>query len=256
MMGWDSRPWKSHPFFWSDNTPEKFRELCRRAKDVMDSSATAGPEKTTGIFCCWNEFGEGHYIEPNRGSGFSYLDAIREVFCEGPKEHVDIARKTSPPASESWYLAARSQTHDDSHRTSWSGKLLEAWKGGMGSNGSNYETAFCEQRPPTPIRRSSCRTLNYEQAAVRKWSSRCASAGRPARPNSSGRRQRRRRRPRLPASAQRRLPTLSGTATRLLWARIRRGRMHYVASVRSGDGKRRDGRDPLDPAGVARTLQP
>ncbi len=91
MMGWDSRPWKETPFFWSDNTPEKFRELCRRAKAVMDSSPGSGPEKNTAIFCCWNEFGEGHYIEPTRGYGFSYLDVIRDVFCEGPQEHVDIA---------------------------------------------------------------------------------------------------------------------------------------------------------------------
>jgi hypothetical protein len=26
MMGWDSRPWNETSFFWSDNTPEKFKE--------------------------------------------------------------------------------------------------------------------------------------------------------------------------------------------------------------------------------------
>lgn len=108
MMGWDSRPWNSHPFFWSDNTPEKFRELCRRAKAVMDSSASSGPEKNTAVFCCWNEFGEGHYIEPTRGYGFSYLDAIREVFCEGAPEHVDISPDdVGLGPLDSWYQAAQ-----------------------------------------------------------------------------------------------------------------------------------------------------
>ena len=103
MMGWDSRPWKETPFFWSDNTPVKFRELCRRAKAVIDASPGSGPEKNTAIFCCWNEFGEGHYIEPTRGYGFSYLDVIREVFCEGPQEHVDVAPEdVGLAAADSW----------------------------------------------------------------------------------------------------------------------------------------------------------
>ncbi len=50
MMGWDSRPWKETPFFWSDNTPQKFRELCRRAKAVMDSSPGSGPAEEHGDF--------------------------------------------------------------------------------------------------------------------------------------------------------------------------------------------------------------
>ena len=48
MMGWDSRPWKETPFFWSDNTPEKFRELCRRAKAVMDASPALRPREKHG----------------------------------------------------------------------------------------------------------------------------------------------------------------------------------------------------------------
>lgn len=112
MMGWDARPWSKDGFFWSDNTPEKFRDLCQRAKAVMDSSTTSGPEKNTAIFCCWNEFGEGHYIEPTRGNGFSYLDAIRDVFCEGPKEHVDLAPEdVGRGPLDSWYQAAKKGTH-------------------------------------------------------------------------------------------------------------------------------------------------
>ena len=106
MMGWDPRPWQKDGFYWSENTPKKFRELCLRAKAVMDSSATSGPEKNTLVFCCWNEFGEGHYIEPTRGYGFAYLDAIHDVFCEGPKEHVDIIPEDIGRGPlDSWYQA-------------------------------------------------------------------------------------------------------------------------------------------------------
>lgn len=38
----------------------------------------------------WNEFGEGHYIAPHRQYGFGYLDAVRNVFVDGPREHLDL----------------------------------------------------------------------------------------------------------------------------------------------------------------------
>jgi hypothetical protein len=38
----------------------------------------------------WNEWGEGHYIAPYREYGFGYLDAVRDVFSDAPKEHVDL----------------------------------------------------------------------------------------------------------------------------------------------------------------------
>jgi hypothetical protein len=108
MMGWDPRPWHKNGFFWSENTSERFRDLCRRTKTMMDSSTSGGPEKNTAVFCCWNEFGEGHYIEPTRGNGFSYLDAIRDVFCEGPKEHTDLAPEdVGRGPLDSWYQAAK-----------------------------------------------------------------------------------------------------------------------------------------------------
>ncbi len=137
MMGWDSRPWKSSQFFWADNTPEKFRDLCQRAKKVMDASPTSGPDKNTAIFCCWNELGEGHYIEPTRGYGFSYLDVIRDTFCEGPKQHIDIAPEdVGRGPLDSWYRAARgkllTQNQAMLRQTAWSGDGLSAWNGIMG----------------------------------------------------------------------------------------------------------------------------
>ena len=41
------------------------------------------------ILSNWNEFGEGHYILPTNSIGFSYLDAIRNVFV-GEEEHSDL----------------------------------------------------------------------------------------------------------------------------------------------------------------------
>ncbi len=107
MMGWDSRPWKETPFFWSDNTPEKFRELCLRAKRILDA-APASPVQKTLIFCCWNEFGEGHYIEPTRGYGYAYLDVIREVFGRPAGPHVDLAPEDIGRGPyDSWYVSRR-----------------------------------------------------------------------------------------------------------------------------------------------------
>jgi hypothetical protein len=138
MMGWDSRPWNETAFFWSDNTPEKFRDLCLRAKGVMDSTKTDGPQKNTIIFCCWNEFGEGHYIEPTRGYGFSYTDVIREVFTDSPKEHSDYAPEdVGRGPYDSWYREARQAAPPGgvSSVTEWKGDQLAAWGGMMNVDG-------------------------------------------------------------------------------------------------------------------------
>jgi hypothetical protein len=133
MMGWDSRPWKETPFFWSDNTPEKFRDLCRRAKALMDAGPGTGPAANTLIFCCWNEFGEGHYIEPTRGYGFDYLDVIRDVFTDASGPHADLAPNDVGRACDSWYRAVRkAATLSPPDLASWSGPALSAWRPMMG----------------------------------------------------------------------------------------------------------------------------
>jgi hypothetical protein len=144
MMGWDSRPWNETPFFWSDNTPEKFRDLCLRAKAVMDSKAETDPGRKRIIFCCWNEFGEGHYIEPTRGYGFSYLDVIRDVFTDAPKAHTDIAPEdVGLGPYDSWYAQARAAAplSDVSTATSWSGRGLATWTGFMNLDKTGVDDA-------------------------------------------------------------------------------------------------------------------
>lgn len=47
-------------------------------------NATIVPSKVAnakiGAICCWNEFGEGFYIEPTKKDRFSYLDKVKKLF--------------------------------------------------------------------------------------------------------------------------------------------------------------------------------
>lgn len=79
--GWDVRPWGGSKDAAHDNslsTPDEFEVHLRAAKAVMDQS----PQKTMGmgVICCWNEFGEGSFIEPTEQAGDEYLQRIRRVF--------------------------------------------------------------------------------------------------------------------------------------------------------------------------------
>ena len=79
--GWDKRPWGGSSPAAHDNsvsTPETFESHLRAAKALMD----AYPErsKRTGMLCCWNEFGEGSYIEPTKRHGMRYLEKVQDVF--------------------------------------------------------------------------------------------------------------------------------------------------------------------------------
>lgn len=83
--GWDSRPWYGDRAMVRTNPrPEKFRALCEAAKRYVD------PRLNAVISECWNEFGEGSYIEPCTQYGFGYLDALRDAFCPDNPHHVDI----------------------------------------------------------------------------------------------------------------------------------------------------------------------
>jgi len=170
MMGWDSRPWKETPFFWSENTPEKFRDLCLRAKAVMDAGTGAGPDKNTIIFCCWNEFGEGHYIEPTRGYGFSYLDVIRDVFTDGPKEHLDIAPEdVGLGPYDSWYRTARdAAAREPASRDSWQGEQLVAWSAMMNLPDAKIEGGVLRARAASDDPAFSIHGLRVRASRYRK----------------------------------------------------------------------------------------
>ena len=82
--GGDRRPWGGSPDPRHDNptpTRQEFTEHLRAARALLRTH----PSKTHGIalLCCWNEFGEGSFVEPTRGIGEDRLAAISEVFGQG-----------------------------------------------------------------------------------------------------------------------------------------------------------------------------
>jgi hypothetical protein len=79
--GWDKRPWggsKDPKHDDSRSTPAEFRNHLLAARKFLDSN----PELTRrmGVICCWNEFGEGSFIEPTKVDGMKYLEQVRDVF--------------------------------------------------------------------------------------------------------------------------------------------------------------------------------
>jgi hypothetical protein len=83
--GWDSRPWYGEGTMVRTNPrPEKYRQMCEAAKPYVD------PRLQAVISECWNEFGEGSYIEPCTQYGFGYLDALRDAFCPDNPHHLDL----------------------------------------------------------------------------------------------------------------------------------------------------------------------
>ena len=88
--GLDNRPDRTFQDPWmlvrTGSTASLFQQMLQAAKDRIDSG------KTPPILLveAWNELGEGGYVEPTVGRGFSYLDAIRNVFV-GDSPHTDQA---------------------------------------------------------------------------------------------------------------------------------------------------------------------
>lgn len=80
-QGWDKRPWGGSPnplHDMSGGVISGFERHLTEARKLMD----ANPTKTmkTGVICCWNEFGEGSFIEPTKKDGFGYLEKVQKVF--------------------------------------------------------------------------------------------------------------------------------------------------------------------------------
>jgi hypothetical protein len=88
-MGWDMRPaggtWPQQTGFpsepYKDNVHSDKSSFTAMLKEAQQTSRKYQPSNgNTVMICCWNEYLEGNYIEPTEGHGFSYLEAIREVF--------------------------------------------------------------------------------------------------------------------------------------------------------------------------------
>jgi hypothetical protein len=79
--GWDRRPWGGSDDPQHDQsrpTLAEFADHLREGRDALQHNAA----RTHGlaVICCWNEFGEGSYLEPTRRDGFGFLAAVRDVF--------------------------------------------------------------------------------------------------------------------------------------------------------------------------------
>lgn len=79
--GWDKRPWGGSKDPWHDDslaTPEAFRKHLEAAKSFMNTNP--GLTRGMGVICCWNEYGEGSFIEPTKALGFSFLEQVQKTF--------------------------------------------------------------------------------------------------------------------------------------------------------------------------------
>jgi len=71
-------------------SPVEYRELATRGREFIGSLPDGHIGKRVFLLDNWNEWGEGHHIAPHGQYGFGFLDVIRDVFTEEPKEHVDV----------------------------------------------------------------------------------------------------------------------------------------------------------------------
>jgi len=87
--GFDLRPWATfdspYELVRTGSTADLFQQMLQAAKSRIDS----GKAPPIILVEAWNELGEGSYVEPDAGRGFSYLDAIRSVFV-GNSPHTDL----------------------------------------------------------------------------------------------------------------------------------------------------------------------
>jgi hypothetical protein len=79
--GWDKRAWGGSADPLHDRsvaTPEEFRAHLEAAKKIMMKPGRA--HSGLGVVCCWNEYGEGSYLEPTKQRQFALLEQVRAVF--------------------------------------------------------------------------------------------------------------------------------------------------------------------------------
>lgn len=76
ISGWDHAPWGAQPARdGSIATAAQFRAHLAAAREVM-----AANRLDAGVICCWNEYGEGSFIEPTKGAGTAMIDTVAATF--------------------------------------------------------------------------------------------------------------------------------------------------------------------------------
>ena len=89
--GWDRRPWGGSLVPSHDNSSPlvgEFREHLKAARDFCEKKGgsflrkedVAVLGKCSFVLCCWNEYGEGSFVEPTVGRGKDFLEDIKAVF--------------------------------------------------------------------------------------------------------------------------------------------------------------------------------
>lgn len=79
--GWDKRPWGGSDDALHDRslgTPDEFEAHIRAG---VQEVIKGGPPYL-GVICCWNEYGEGSYIEPTKKLGDSIIRRVGKVLKE------------------------------------------------------------------------------------------------------------------------------------------------------------------------------
>ena len=104
--GWDAQPWNETPF-WYVRTPAEVEDFVARAVSwEREHPKMEVLDKTPLIFIeAWNELGEGSYVVPTHGAGFTYVDAIHRglhvsLRSDGPEKDAQKAR--NPANSHLW----------------------------------------------------------------------------------------------------------------------------------------------------------
>ena len=71
-------------------SPEGFQRVCEDVKALTDALPADSLARRMILVDNWNEWGEGHYLAPCREHGFEYLDVLRRVFTNAPRDHADL----------------------------------------------------------------------------------------------------------------------------------------------------------------------
>lgn len=113
-MGRDDRPWgrvkRGIGSYIANPQAGNFEAACRDAKELVDAKPAGRWDSKIVVFDNWTEFGEGHYIEPTTGTGFSFVNAIKRVFCSNwADERITdiIPEDLGMPAPQRRYEAVR-----------------------------------------------------------------------------------------------------------------------------------------------------
>ena len=77
-LGYPFREWMNIWYL----SPEKFRELLRKMKEISDSTPENSYARKIIMIDNWNEWDEGHFVAPSHKFGFKYLQAVREALTE------------------------------------------------------------------------------------------------------------------------------------------------------------------------------